>query len=718
MPSERPRVGVDIGGTFTDVALVRDGQLFSTKLLTTYAAPERAIIDGIIQVARLAGVALHEIGAVIHGTTLATNALIERRGARTAFITTSGFRDVLEMRTENRFELYDLNIVLPAALVPRKDRHVVRERIDAKGCVLRPLDDAEVHQLAALILQRGYESVAVGLLHSYVNPGHERRIRDILLQHQADLPVSLSSDVSPQMREFQRFNTVCANAYVKPLMASYLGRLADRLREAGTDCPVFMIHSGGGIITLETAAAFPVRLLESGPAGGAIFAAGIAARYGLDRVLSYDMGGTTAKICLIEDSVPKTAKTFEVARTYRFKKGSGMPISIPVIEMVEIGAGGGSIASVDRMGQIRVGPQSAGSEPGPACYGNGGTNPTVTDADLVLGRLDPDDFAGGTIALSRSAAEGALEADLARKLGIAPQEAAFGLCEVVDETMSGAARMHGVENGADLAGYTMVAFGGAAPLHASRICEKLGIVECLIPPGAGVGSAIGFLQAPVAFEAVRSVYIRPRAVRSGQGERCVGGTGGGGHAVRPRRRARGGDLDRMHHLRPLCRAGLGNPCPLRCPPLRHGRRARRDGPVRGCLPPVLRACHHRIGRRDRQLVAARERPRSAPRPESNASRRRRRRLPHPRAPCSIPVMADWCRLGSSDATRSAAARGSVARPSSSSGRPRPSYRRSSTRSCSRMAVCCCGPRPHGRAGPLHDPRRGSRTYASRSCGTD
>ena len=508
MPSERPRVGVDIGGTFTDVALVRDGQLFSTKLLTTYAAPERAIIDGIIQVARLAGIALHEIGAVIHGTTLATNALIERRGARTAFITTSGFRDVLEMRTENRFELYDLNIVLPAALVPRKDRHVVRERIDAKGCVLRPLDDAEVHQLAALILQRGYESVAVGLLHSYVNPGHERRIRDILLQHQADLPVSLSSDVSPQMREFQRFNTVCANAYVKPLMASYLGRLADRLREAGTDCPVFMIHSGGGIITLETAAAFPVRLLESGPAGGAIFAAGIAARYGLDRVLSYDMGGTTAKICLIEDSVPKTAKTFEVARTYRFKKGSGMPISIPVIEMVEIGAGGGSIASVDRMGQIRVGPQSAGSEPGPACYGNGGTNPTVTDADLVLGRLDPDDFAGGTIALSRSAAEGALEADLARKLGIAPQEAAFGLCEVVDETMSGAARMHGVENGADLAGYTMVAFGGAAPLHASRICEKLGIVECLIPPGAGVGSAIGFLQAPVAFEAVRSAYLR------------------------------------------------------------------------------------------------------------------------------------------------------------------------------------------------------------------
>ena len=506
--AERPRVGVDIGGTFTDIALVRDGQLFSTKLLTTHAAPERAIIDGILQVARLAGIGLHEIGAVIHGTTLATNALIERRGAYTALITTSGFRDVVEMRTENRFELYDLNIVLPEALVARKDRHVVRERIDAKGGVLRPLDDAEVHRLAALIVQFGYGSVAVGLMHSYVNPGHERRIRDILLEHRADLPISLSSEVSPQIREFQRFNTVCANAYVKPLMASYLGRLAESLRAAGTDCPVFMIHSGGGIITLDTAAEFPVRLLESGPAGGAIFAAGIAARYGLDRVLSYDMGGTTAKICLIEDRVPKTAKTFEVARTYRFKKGSGMPISIPVIEMVEIGAGGGSIASVDLMGQIRVGPQSAGSEPGPACYGRGGASPTVTDADLVLGRLDPDNFADGTIMLSRSAAERALTDELGSKLGIAVQEAAFGLCEMVDETMSGAARMHGVENGADLGRYTMVAFGGAAPLHASRICEKLGISECLIPPGAGVGSAIGFLQAPVAFEAVRSVYLR------------------------------------------------------------------------------------------------------------------------------------------------------------------------------------------------------------------
>ena len=508
MEAERPRVGVDIGGTFTDVALVRDGELFSTKLLTTYAAPEAAIIDGITQVAGLAGIRMAGIGAVIHGTTLATNALIERRGARTAFITTSGFRDVIEMRTENRFELYDLDIVLPAALVPRKDRHVVHERIGAEGNVLRELDDAEVHRLAARIVQLGYESVAVGLMHSYVNPGHERRIRDILFQHRADLPVSLSSEVSPQMREFQRFNTVCANAYVKPLMASYLGRLAARLRGAGTDCPVFMIHSGGGIITLETAAEFPVRLLESGPAGGAIFAAGIAARHDLGRVLSYDMGGTTAKICLIEDGVPKTAKTFEVARTYRFKKGSGMPISIPVIEMVEIGAGGGSIASVDRMGQIRVGPQSAGSEPGPACYGRGGARPTVTDADLVLGRLDPDHFAGGTIVLSGSAAQDAIAEELAGKLGIAVQEAAFGLCEMVDETMSGAARMHGVENGADLAGYTMVAFGGAAPLHASRICEKLGISRCLVPPGAGVGSAIGFLQAPVAFEAVRSAYLR------------------------------------------------------------------------------------------------------------------------------------------------------------------------------------------------------------------
>ncbi len=310
------------------------------------------------------------------------------------------------------------------------------------------------------------------------------------------------------MREFQRFNTVCANAFVKPLMASYLNRLVDRLSGVGTRCPVFMIHSGGGIISVESAVEFPVRLLESGPAGGAIFAAHIASSYGLDQVLSYDMGGTTAKICLIEKQTPKTSKTFEVARTWRFKKGSGMPISIPVIEMVEIGAGGGSIATIDSMRQIRVGPHSAGSEPGPACYGRGGENPTVTDADLILGRLDADEFAGGTMRLDQPASDRAMQADIAARLDTDVVTAAYGLSEVVDENMSNAARMHAVENGKELSEFTMIAFGGAAPIHAARLCEKLGMSELLIPPGAGVGSAIGFLRAPFGFESVRSAYSR------------------------------------------------------------------------------------------------------------------------------------------------------------------------------------------------------------------
>lgn len=508
MDSKKARIGVDIGGTFTDVAMEYRGRIFSTKVLTNYAAPEAAIIQGITIVLEDAALPFSEVGTIIHGTTLATNSLIERRGAKTAFVTTDGFRDVIEMRTENRFELYDLNIVLPPALIHRRDRFVVGERISASGEILHALDAAEVAALARTIREGGYESVAIGLMHSYVNDVHERQVREILLAEIPGLSISLSSEVSPQMREFQRFNTVCANAYVKPLMASYLNRLVDKLRKAGADCPVFMIHSGGGIITIESAAEFPVRLLESGPAGGAIFAAEVAKRYGLDRVLSYDMGGTTAKICLIDDATPKTAKTFEVARTYRFKKGSGMPISIPVIEMIEIGAGGGSIASVDGMKQIRVGPHSAASEPGPACYGRGGDKPTVTDADLLLGRLDADNFAGGSIKLAAANSEGAFAREVGEKLSIDNNAAAFGVCEVVDESMANAARMHAVENGKELAEYSMIAFGGAAPLHASRLCEKLGMKELLIPPGAGVGSAIGFLRAPIAFESVRSAYIR------------------------------------------------------------------------------------------------------------------------------------------------------------------------------------------------------------------
>lgn len=497
------RLGADIGGTFTDIALDVRGKLFSTKVLTNYSAPEQAILDGVEVVTRDAGIAPKDIDIVIHGTTLATNALIERRGARTALITTEGFRDVIEMRTESRFEQYDLSLVLPKPLIPREDRFPVKGRIDAQGRELQALDEAALEGLADVIAERGFGAVAIGFIHSYMNPSHEERAREIL-SRKLSIPISISAEVSPQMREFERFNTVCANAYVRPQMSDYLSRLQVRLKDMGADCPVFMIHSGGGLISVETASEFPVRLVESGPAGGAIFAADIARRFSLDRVVSYDMGGTTAKICLIEDYEPQTARTFEVARTYRFCKGSGMPISIPVIEMIEIGAGGGSIAWVDAMGRIQVGPESAASEPGPACYQRGGNRPAITDADLVLGKLDPDNFAGGKIRLSIDDASAAIARDVGDKLKLAAEAASFGIVEVVDENMANAARVHAVENGKNISENIMIAFGGAAPLHAARLCEKLGVSQCLIPQGAGVGSAIGFLKAPFGYEALAS----------------------------------------------------------------------------------------------------------------------------------------------------------------------------------------------------------------------
>ena len=506
MAHARIRAGVDIGGTFTDVALEVGDTLHTVKVLTTPAAPDDAVLDGLAKAADAAGIALGDIDLVIHGTTLATNALIERRGAKTALLTTRGFRDVIEMRTESRFDQYDLNIVLPTPLVKREDRHPVAGRLAASGRELEPLDEAAVARFADEAAGR-YESIAIGFIHSYANPAHEMRARDILAERAPHVSVSLSSEVSPQMREYERFNTVCANAFIKPLMSAYLTRLAERMRDAGAACPLVLMHSGGGIIAVETAVRFPVRLLESGPAGGAIFAAHLAERHGIDRALSFDMGGTTAKICLIEHAAPKTARTFEVARTTRFKKGSGMPISIPVIEMVEIGAGGGSIARVDAMRQIRVGPESAGSDPGPASYGRGGEAPTITDADLLLGKLDPLAFAGGTMALLPERAEAAM-ATVAEPLALSAEAAAVGIVEVVDETMASAARVHAVENGKDLAGFTMIAFGGAAPLHAARLAQKLGVGKVLVPPGAGVGSAIGFLRAPFAYEAVRGAYQR------------------------------------------------------------------------------------------------------------------------------------------------------------------------------------------------------------------
>ncbi len=502
------RLGVDIGGTFTDVALELGEKRWSAKILTTPEAPERAVIEVIHQVLGEAGLGPADLSIIIHGTTLATNAIIERKGARTALVTTEGFRDTIEIRHENRFEQYDVNIDLPPPLVPRRLRFPVGERVDAQGRVLVPLDETGVADLAGRLAEHRVEAVAVGFLHSFTNPAHERRAGEILARHLPTVPITLSSDVSPEMREYERFSTACANAYVQPLIGRYLGNLETLLQREGFACPLFLMLSGGGLTAVETAIRFPVRLVESGPAGGAIFAAEIARQCALDKVLSYDMGGTTAKICLIDDLQPQTSRAFEVARIYRFKKGSGLPLRIPVIEMVEIGAGGGSIARIDRLKRITVGPDSAGADPGPACYGRGGAAPTVTDADLVLGRIDPAGFSGGRMALDRTAAEAALRRDVAEPLGLALELAALGVSEIVDENMANAARVHAIESGKDARGRTLVAFGGAAPLHAARLAEKLGLDRVLVPSNAGVGSAVGFLRAPIAYEIVRSSLQR------------------------------------------------------------------------------------------------------------------------------------------------------------------------------------------------------------------
>ncbi len=504
------RLAVDIGGTFTDLAVALEGGAAraTVKVLTTPEAPERGVIDGVRAILRSAGLHPSDIALIVHGTTLATNAIIERKGARTALITTEGFRDVLALRNESRYDQYDLNLRLPEPLVPRHLRLTVPERLDNEGRVLRPLDDAAVRALVPVLRREQVTSIAIGFLHGFVNPVHERRARDILAAELPAVPITLAAEVSPEMREWERFSTAAANAYVQPLMARYLTRLAHDLATEGLAAPLFLMLSGGGLTTVETACRFPIRLVESGPAGGAIFAAGIAQQCDLDRVLSFDMGGTTAKICLIDDHRPQTARSFEVARIGRFRKGSGLPLRIPVIEMVEIGAGGGSIAHVDALSRIAVGPESASADPGPACYGRGGTHPTVTDANLLLGRYDPRHFAGGRLALDAPAAQVALAADIGSRLGLTPEMAALGVVEMVDETMANAARVHAIESGKSYDGRTLIAFGGGGPVHAYRVAEKLGIARVLIPAGAGVGSAIGFLRAPVGYEVVRSLYQR------------------------------------------------------------------------------------------------------------------------------------------------------------------------------------------------------------------
>jgi N-methylhydantoinase A len=504
----RARLAVDIGGTFTDVVVERGEARVTAKVLTTPEAPERGVMAAVEAALAEAGIAPGEVALVLHGTTLATNALIERKGAVTALITTEGFRDSVEIAYENRFEQYDVNMEKPAPLVPRYLRFTVPERGDARGQVLLPLDEAAVAALVPELERHRVASVAIGLLHSYANPRHEERIAELLAPRLPEIAISLSSQVSPEMREYERLSTTCANAYVQPLMAGYLERLAEALRQAGCPGPLLLMTSGGGVTSLETAVRFPIRLVESGPAGGAILASRVAAECGLDQVLAFDMGGTTAKMCLIDDGQPESARTFEVARVYRFLKGSGLPLRIPVIEMVEIGAGGGSIAQVDVLKRITVGPESAGADPGPACYGLGGAEPTVTDADLALGRIDAQAFAGGAFALDVEAASGALERGVGEPLGLDGAYPAFGVSEMVDENMANAARVHAIERGKTVSTRTLIAFGGAAPLHAARLAGKLGIDEIVVPTGAGVGSAIGILGAPVSYEVVRSRYLR------------------------------------------------------------------------------------------------------------------------------------------------------------------------------------------------------------------
>lgn len=508
MASSHARLAVDIGGTFTDIVLERpDGSFVSGKYLTTHAAPEQAVLEGTNKLLESGGISAQQVGAVVHGTTLATNALIERKGARTALITTRGFRDSLEMGHEYRFAVYDLNMVRPTPLVPRQLRLEVDERLYSDGSVAIALDEDSARALIPILIEKRVESVAICLLHSYASAVHEIRLREIFIEALPDVAITLSHEVCPEIREYERASTSVANAYVMPLIADYLRRLENDFRQMGIAAPLMLMTSNGGLTTVDLACRHPVRLVESGPAGGAILAAKVARDSGIARAIALDMGGTTAKLVLIDDGRPSFSRHLEIARVHRFLKGSGLPLQMPVIDLVEIGAGGGSVCAVDSMRRIVAGPESLGSEPGPACYARGGDRPGITDADLILGKIDPDDFAAGTIALRTDLAERAVQTWVAGPLGVAMGEAAAGMAEVVDENMANAARVHASDNGQELSGRVLIATGGAAPLHAARIAQKLGIDRVLIPVGAGVGSAHGFLSAAVSYEAVRSRRI-------------------------------------------------------------------------------------------------------------------------------------------------------------------------------------------------------------------
>ena len=506
---QRYRIGFDIGGTFTDFILL-DPETESVRLhktLTTPDDPSRGALAGLDELVASAGITLAEVADIVHGTTLVTNALIERKGAQLGLLTTAGFRDILEMGTEQRYDIYDLFLQFPTPLVPRRHRLEIRERMDRDGNVVTPLDEAAVEQAARFLAAKGIEAIAIGFLHSYRNPAHERRAAEIVRAACPQIAVSISSDVVSEMWEYQRLCTTCANAFVQPLMDRYLRRLEHELRQRGFGGALRLMHSAGGLFAPETARLLPIRLLESGPAGGGLATAFFGALAGHRDVISFDMGGTTAKACLIENGAADVAAMMEAARVHRFKKGSGLPIKAPVIDMIEIGAGGGSVAAIDGVGLLRVGPHSAGAAPGPACYGLGGTEPTVTDANLLLGYYDPGFFLGGRMALDVAAAEAAL-ARVGERLGLSALETAAGIHRLVSENMAAAARIHIVEKGRDPRRYAMVGFGGAGPAHAAAVARILGVSEVLIPPASGAASALGFLAAPLSFEQARSLSVR------------------------------------------------------------------------------------------------------------------------------------------------------------------------------------------------------------------
>ena len=501
------RLAIDIGGTFTDIVLENQNNLITKKVLTSIAKPEVAVIEGVSELLDENNITSSEIKMIIHGTTLATNAVIERKGAKTCFITTEGFRDVLDIGYESRFDQYDILIEKTMSLVPRKHRFVIKERTDVNGTILEPINTETFSNLVQKIKEEGFKSVGIGFLHSYANSKNENILRNYLLENLPGVEVSISSDVCPEIREYERFTTTVVNAYIKPLMANYLKKLDNELKIKGFDCPLLLMTSGGTLTNIESACNNPVRLVESGPAGGAILATSIADDLNLNKVISFDMGGTTAKITIIENKKAIKAREFEVDRKARFKKGSGLPLRIPVIEMVEIGAGGGSIARVNKLEQIITGPDSAGSFPGPACYDNGGERPTITDADLVIGKINPDNFAGGKISLSKDLANKAIKKNISEIVKMDNETAALAISEIVDETMSNAARVHTVEQGHETSNRTLIAFGGAAPLHIARVAEKLRVNSVIIPTNASVGSAVGFLKAPVGYEVVKSLRM-------------------------------------------------------------------------------------------------------------------------------------------------------------------------------------------------------------------